>query len=90
MEAAMEKKNMEIQAINRQTLGQRLKSYRRSRCPLMLLILVSVSALLTVMTLLFLIAYILIKGIPYLTPSLFCVGVTPQKMYPSCRLWSIR
>jgi len=24
MEAAMEKKNMEIQAINRQTLGQRL------------------------------------------------------------------
>ena len=60
MEAAMEKKNMEIQAINRQTLGQRLKSYRRSPLSLMLLILVSVSALLTVMTLLFLIAYILI------------------------------
>ena len=27
MEAAMEKKNMEIQAINHQTIGQRLKSY---------------------------------------------------------------
>ncbi len=71
MEAAMEKKNIEVQAINRQTIGQRLKSYKRSPLSLLLLILVSVSALLTVMTLLFLLAYILIKGIPYLTPSLF-------------------
>ena len=67
----MEKKNMEIQAINHQTIGQRLKSYKRSPLSLVLLLLVSVSALLTVLTLLFLIAYILIKGIPYLTPSLF-------------------
>ena len=80
MEAAMEKKNMEIQAINRQTLGQRLKSYRRSPLSLMLLILVSVSALLTVMTLLFLIAYILIKGIPYLTPSLFVWEYTTENV----------
>ena len=80
MEAAMEKKNMEIQAINRQTLGQRLKSYRRSPLSLMLLILVSVSALLTVMTLLFLIAYILIKGIPYLTPSLFAWEYTTENV----------
>ena len=71
MEAAMEKKNIEMQAINRQTFGQRLKSYKRSPLSLVLLILVSASALLTVMTLLFLLAYILIKGIPYLTPSLF-------------------
>ena len=67
----MEKKNIEMQAINRQTFGQRLKSYKRSPLSLVLLILVSASALLTVMTLLFLLAYILIKGIPYLTPSLF-------------------
>ncbi len=80
MEAAMEKKNMEIQAINRQTLGQRLKSYRRGPLSLMLLILVSVSALLTVMTLLFLIAYILIKGIPYLTPSLFAWEYTTENV----------
>lgn len=38
---------------------------------LLLLILVSLSALITVMTLLFLIAYILIKGVPYLTADLF-------------------
>ena len=30
MEAFMEKKNVEIQAINRQTFSQRLKSYKRS------------------------------------------------------------
>ena len=50
MEAAMEKKNMEIQAINHQTIGQRLKSYKRSPLSLVLLLLVSVSALLTVLT----------------------------------------
>ena len=71
MEAYMEKKNAEIQAINRQTFSQRLKSYKRSPLSFFLLILVSMSALITVMTLLFLLAYILIKGVPYLTPDLF-------------------
>lgn len=71
MEAYMEKKNAEIQAINRQTFSQRLKSYKRSPLSLILLILVSMSALITVITLLFLLAYILIKGVPYLTPDLF-------------------
>lgn len=71
MEAYMEKKNAEIQAINRQTFPQRLKSYKRSPLSLILLILVSMSALITVMTLLFLLTYILIKGVPYLTPDLF-------------------
>lgn len=67
----MEEKNVEIQAINRQTLSQRIKSYRRSPLSLLLLMLVSLSALITVLTLLFLIGYILVKGVPYLTPSLF-------------------
>lgn len=67
----MEEKNLEIRAINRQTLSQRIKSYRRSPLSLLLLILVSLSALITVLTLLFLIGYILVKGVPYLTPSLF-------------------
>lgn len=67
----MEEKNVEIRAINRQTLSQRIKSYRRSPLSLLLFILVSLSALITVLTLLFLIGYILVKGVPYLTPSLF-------------------
>lgn len=60
-----------IKAINHQTFGQKMKSYRRSPLSFLLLLLVSVSAVITVLTLLFLIAYILIKGVPHLTPSLF-------------------
>lgn len=72
MEAVMEPREQEgIRPINRQTVGQRLKSYKRSPLSLLLLILVSLSALITVLTLLFLIAYILVKGVPYLTPDLF-------------------
>lgn len=72
MEAVLEPKEQgRIQAINRQTVGQRLKSYKRSPLSFLLLLLVSFSALITVLTLLFLIAYILVKGIPYLTLDLF-------------------
>ncbi len=71
MEAVAEEKKMEIVGINRQTLRQRMMSYRKSPLSLLLLILVSLSAFLTVMVLFFLLFYILIHGIPYLTPELF-------------------
>ena len=57
--------------INQQTFLQRLKSYKRSPLSLLLNLLVTLAAFVTVMTLLFLIAYILVKGVPYLTPELF-------------------
>ncbi len=60
-----------IVEINRQTVVQKIKSYRRSPLSLLLYLLVTLSAFLTVLTLLFLIVYILVKGIPYLTPELF-------------------
>lgn len=60
-----------VRAINRQTAWQRLKTYRRSPLSLVLHGLVSLSALITVLTLLFLIAYILVKGVPYLSADLF-------------------
>lgn len=63
--------NMKIRAINRQTFGQRMKDYRRSPLSFLLLLLVVGAAAVTMLTLLFLIAYILIKGVPYLTPDLF-------------------
>lgn len=66
----MEEKK-EIQAINQQTFRQKMKCYTRSPLSFLLLALVTVSAFITVLTLLFLVVYILIKGIPYLTPSLF-------------------
>lgn len=60
-----------MEAINRQTLKQRFQSYLRNPLSLALLLLVSLAAALTIVTLVFLIVYILIKGIPYLTPDLF-------------------
>lgn len=61
----------EIQAINHQTFKQKMKCYTRNPLSFLLLALVAVSAFITVLTLLFLVAYILMKGIPYLTPGLF-------------------
>lgn len=58
-------------AINRQTWQQRMQSYKRTPLSLILFLLVSISALLTVGVLAVLIGYILIKGIPNLNPGLF-------------------
>lgn len=66
-----QEKKTPAEEINRQTLRQRIRAYRRSPLSLLLFLLVSLSALLTVMTLFFLIIYILVKGVPYLTPDLF-------------------
>ncbi|MFR5602348.1 MAG: phosphate ABC transporter permease PstA [Lachnospiraceae bacterium] len=60
-----------FKGINQQSLGQKLKAYKRTPLSLVLFLLVSLSALITVSTLVFLIIYILVKGVPYLTPSLF-------------------
>ena len=69
----MDKSNSlcEIKAINRQPLVDKFKSYRRHLGSFLLLLLVLIAALLTVATLLFLVGYVLITGIPNLKPSLF-------------------
>ena len=60
-----------IKAINKQSLNARMKSYLRHPSSLLLLLLVVVAAVITVGVLVFLIGYILIHGVPYLTPDLF-------------------
>ena len=60
-----------LAAINRQTLLQKLAAYRKKPGSLAILILVLLSAVLTVGALIALIAYILVMGIPNLSPSLF-------------------
>ena len=60
-----------MEKINTQRFRQKLKSYRRTPLSLFLFLLVTVSAVITVFVLFLLIAYILIKGIPHLTPELF-------------------
>lgn len=60
-----------MQPINKQTLRQKLMAYKRSPLSALLFLLVSLSALITVCVLFFLIIYILVKGVPHLTPELF-------------------
>lgn len=59
------------QPINHITLRTRFQTYLRHPFSFFLFLLTLFAALLTVATVLFIIGYILIKGIPYITPSLF-------------------
>ena len=59
-----------IQPINVQSAKQKIKSYSHNPGSLILAGLVGLAALLTVLTLVFIVGYILIKGIPNLTPEL--------------------
>ena len=58
-------------AVNKQSFIDKIKAYRRHPLSFLLLLLVLTAAFITVATLVFLVAYILITGIPHLKPSLF-------------------
>ena len=74
-----------LQPINVQTGKQRLKSYSGNPFSLILAVLVGVSALITVLTLVFIVGYILIKGIPNLNLGLFQLEYNSENvsMFPS-------
>lgn len=57
--------------INRLTFSQRWRAYRRSPSSLLLFLAACASAAIAMGALLFLVGYILIKGIPHLNPGLF-------------------
>lgn len=57
--------------INKITFSQHLREYRRKPLSFLILILLVLSAAVSVFALLFLVGYILIRGIPNLTPDLF-------------------
>ena len=61
----------EIKAINTVTFVDKLRSYTKNPLSLIMMLFVMAAALVTFAALLFLICYILIKGVPYITPSLF-------------------
>lgn len=63
--------NNEIKAINKTGFAQRLREYKRKPLSLVLLILVVLAAAFSVLALVFLIVYILVMGIPHITPELF-------------------
>ena len=62
---------MEINAINKRTFAQKMKSYKKSPLSFVLLLLVVISCAITVLVLGFLVGYILINGIPHLSLDLF-------------------
>ena len=74
-----------IKPINVQSTKQKMKSYSHSPGSLILAGLVGLSALLTVLTLVFIVGYILIKGIPNLTPEVFQLEYNSENvsMFPA-------
>lgn len=66
-----DKEIKEIAAINKITFAQRMREYKRKPLSLVMFILVVLSAALSVLALVFLIVYILVMGVPNLTPDLF-------------------
>ncbi len=63
--------NIAAKPINRVSFKQRMMQYKRKPLSFLLLITVGAAAVISVAALVFLIVYILIKGIPNLTPDLF-------------------
>ena len=62
------------------SLKQKLLAYRHDPKSFLLLLAVVLAAVLTISAILFLILYILIKGIPHLTPSLFAWEYTSENV----------
>lgn len=60
-----------IKPINQMSVKDRIRSYTRHPGSFVLLLLVGIAAVITVITLLFLVGYILVNGLPYLKLSLF-------------------
>ena len=69
---------METNAINRESRSERWRAYKRRPLSLLLRLAVTLSAAVTVFVLVTLVAYILIKGIPNLKPSLFSWEYTTE------------
>lgn len=79
MEAVKEMESVEkIQAINKTSWIQRMKSYKRTPLSFVLWLLVNVAMITTVAVLAYLIVYILVNGVPYLNSQLFELKYTSE------------
>lgn len=74
-----------MEVINKQNFKDRITSFKRNPFSAFLFLLVMVSTVITFVLLIYLIGYILAKGIPYLTPDLFSLHYTTENvsMLPS-------
>lgn len=66
--------------INQQSLSDKMKSYAKHPGSFLLLLLVLLAAVLTVGILVYLVVYILMRGVPYLKPSLFAWKYTSDNV----------
>lgn len=66
--------------INKVSFQDKMRSYAKHPGSLLLLFLVILAAVITVVTLLFLVGYILISGVPYLKPSLFSIEYNSENV----------
>ncbi|MGT2925291.1 phosphate ABC transporter permease PstA [Streptococcus caviae] len=71
---------MEKENINQRNFQQKLKSYKQDPVSLFLFLLVYGAAVLTFVAIVFIVGYILIKGIPNLSPKLFEVNYTSENV----------
>ena len=87
VKAAMENAGSagKAEAINYQSVKQKFQSYLKHPGSFAVYILTSLAALITVLVLGFIIVYILVKGVPHLTPDLFAWGYNSENvsMLPS-------
>lgn len=67
-------------AVNRMTFSQRISAYKRRPGSFILLLLVVISAALTVLSLGYLLIYVMIRGIPNLAPELFAWKYTSENV----------
>ena len=76
MEAMTAKPLNYIKQVNKVTTKQRFSSYKRTPLSLLLYLLVLISTVFTAGILIYLIGYILVHGVPYLTKDLFSLKYT--------------
>ena len=69
-----------METINRQSFGDKMKSYRKHPGSFLLLLLVLAAAGITICVLIFLVGYILVRGLPYLKPELFAWEYTSENV----------
>ncbi len=72
------KKTSEQAAVNRQSVADKFKTYLRHLGSMITMLLVMLAAIITFAVLIFLIAYVLVNGVPYIKPSLFSLHYTSE------------
>lgn len=69
-----------IDAMNRQTLKDRIASYKRTPGSFIVMLLVLLAAAITIIALVYLLVYIMVNGVPYLNADLFSWTYTSENV----------